>query len=60
MAELLFPNQPDLCAMVEGFGSDVGNLRQMQAAKATAGILAKGGDITVDHLRRAILMMGGK
>ena len=36
------------------------NLRQMQAAKATASILANGGEITLDHLRRAILMMGGK
>lgn len=60
MAGLLFRDLPDHCAMIEGFGSDVGNLRQMQAAKATASILADGGEITVDHLRRAILMMGGK
>lgn len=60
MAELLFPGQPDHRALVEGFGGDVGNLRQMQAAKATASILAGGGEISLDHLRRAILMMGGK
>ena len=60
MARLLFPEDESLRALVDGFGDDVGNLRQMQAAKSQAVILAKGEPVTMDHLRRAILMMGGK
>jgi len=37
---MLFPDHAGLRAMVEGFGADVGNLRQMQAAKAQARLLA--------------------
>lgn len=60
MAELLFPADEGHRALLENFGGDVGNLRQMQAAKAQAQILAGAGGITLDHLRRSILMMGGK
>lgn len=60
MATMLFPDHPEHRAVLEGFGAEAGNLRQMQVAKAQAGIVARGNEVTVDHLRRAILMMGGK
>ena len=60
MAALLFPNQPEHRAVLETFGGDVGNLRQMQAVKSQAAIVAKGGDLSITDLRRAIVMMGGK
>lgn len=60
MAALMFPDQPVHRAVLEELGGDVGNLRQMQVAKSQAAILAKGGEITLTDLRRAIVIMGVK
>ncbi|MDR0810038.1 MAG: ATP-binding protein [Gemmobacter sp.] len=59
-AALLFPDAPELQAIVAGFGVDAGNLRTQDVAARQSRLIAGDGPVTPDHLRRAIKMMGGK
>jgi type II secretory pathway predicted ATPase ExeA len=57
LAAVVFPDAPELQAMLAGLGEDRGNL----CAMAIAARQAAGGDaVTMVHLRSAIRAMGGK
>lgn len=59
-AAFLFPDAPELQAIVAGFGIDSGNLRAQDVAARQSRLFAGEGPVTVVHLRGAIKMMGGK
>lgn len=59
-AQALFPDAPELQAILAGFGEDAGNMRAQDVAARQSRLLAGSERVEAAHLRMAIRMMGGR